>query len=253
MFLLSRYRGLSRGSAFLSSLLYTLGGVYAQRLTHGHFEWIAIAWIPFIVLAIHRSAGRLSRKPLCLGGIFLAFLMLDGGPYQFAFLGVFLALYVLPLAIQGKSPRPLAAAAIILILGISLASVKLIPMYDTITKYPRVGGEFGFYGLSEPPRASSMLYQMFLSRNQQHDPGSWMPYKLNVGCYVGWIPLLLAGIGQRYPPPVLDMRIMNRDMFAAASQLDSKISVHDLIVEKILLDHLPFIAHTEDEIIEPVV
>ena len=199
MFLLSRYHGLSRESAFLSSLLYSLGGVYAHRLTHGHFEWIAIAWIPFIILAVHQNTARLNKKNLCWGGLCAAFLFLDGGPYQFAFLGVFLAFYITLLAIQSKSLRPLAAVTIIFIIGASLASIKLIPMYEMVTKYPREGGEFGFYGLTEPPPASSMLYQMFLSRNQHHDPDAWMPYKLNVGCYVGWIPLLLAcvGIGTR--------------------------------------------------------
>jgi uncharacterized membrane protein YfhO len=195
MFLLARHNGLSRKSAFLSACLYALGGVYAQRLTHGHFEWIAIAWIPFIVLTIHHNMRRFNKKSLCLGGMCFAFLFLDGGPYQFAFLGVFLALYISLLVIQGKSLRTPAAAAIIVTLGISVASIKLIPMYETVTQYPREGGEFGFYGLTEPPRASSMLYQMFLSRNQRHDPGDWMPYKLNVGCYVGWIPLLLACAG----------------------------------------------------------
>ena len=195
MFLLSRYRGLSRESAFLSAMLYTLGGVYAHRLTHGHFEWIAIAWVPFIVLTVHQNTSRLNKKSLCWGGMCAAFLFLDGGPYQFAFLGVFLVFYITLLVIQGKNLRPLAAASLIFLMGLSLASIKLIPMYEMVTNYPRTGGEFDFYGLSEPPRTAAMLYQMFLSRDQRHDPGVWMPYKLNVGCYVGWIPLVLACVG----------------------------------------------------------
>ncbi len=192
MFLLAQQHRIAKEGAFLAAILYTLGGVYAHRLTHGHFEWIAIAWIPFIVLMIHNAFKRFNKKTICAGGVFLAFLFLDGGPYQFAFLSVFLAFYTIFLMVKCKSLKPLTAVILIFVIGMSLSSIKLFPMYERVKKFPRVGGEINFYGLSAPPKADKMMYQMFLSRNQRHRSNTWMPYILNVGCYVGWIPLILA-------------------------------------------------------------
>lgn len=192
MYLLARDRGLSEESAFLSAILYTLGGFYAHRLTHGHFEWIAAAWIPFIVLIIHKNIESLNKKSICLGGIFLAFLFLDGGPYQFAFLTVFLGIYTTFIAIKYKNTRPIITLALVFIIGVSLSSIKLYPVYETIKKYPRNTSEINFYGAPFTPTFLDICNQMFVSRNQTHRPDAWMPYILNVGCYVGWIPHILA-------------------------------------------------------------
>lgn len=192
MYLLARHRGLSMQAAFFSAILYTLGGIFAQRLTHGHFEWIAVAWVPFVVLMILKSIPRLSLLNLFLGGAFLAFIFLDGGPYQFVFFLVFLGVYSLLLAIAHKSRRPLVALAAILVIGSSLAAIKLFPVYEAVQRYPREITEDNFYGAPFKPTATNILHQSFLSRDQQHHKDLWMPYILNVGTYVGWIPLLLA-------------------------------------------------------------
>jgi len=192
MYLLARDRGLSGESAFLSAILYTLGGFYAHRLTHGHFEWIAAAWIPFILLIIHKNIKVLKKKSICLGGIFLAFVFLDGGPYQFAFLMVFLGVYTICYTIKSKNTRPITALAFIFILGVTLSSIKLYPVYETVIKHPRITQENNFYGAPFSPTFLDICSQMFVSRSQSHRPDVWMPYILNVGCYVGWIPLILA-------------------------------------------------------------
>jgi hypothetical protein len=43
-----------------------------------------------------------------------------------------------------------------------------------------------------PPSVSEVLVQGFVSRDQGHDPEAWMPLRINVGTWVGWLPLLLA-------------------------------------------------------------
>ncbi|MFH2001557.1 MAG: YfhO family protein [Planctomycetota bacterium] len=194
IFLLARYNRLSRDSAFLVALIYSLGGIYAQRLTHGHFEWIAMAWIPFVLLMIHKSIDRSAHRTICLGGLFLSFLFLDGGPYQFAFLAVFLGMYTLLMMIRKKSAKPLIVMMLIGMLGAGLAGVKLFPVLETVVKYPRPSMELNFYGAPFVPTATELLHQAFLSRAQTHDSQAWMPYILNVGCYVGWIPLILAAL-----------------------------------------------------------
>lgn len=81
---------------------------------------------------------------------------------------------------------------LIFFMGISMASIKLFPVYEMVNTYPRDARELNFYGAPFTPTALELFNQMFLSRNQVHRPKTWMPYILNVGCYVGWIPLILA-------------------------------------------------------------
>jgi hypothetical protein len=192
MYLFARQVGMNRIGAAFSALLFILGGVYAQRMTHGHFEWIAIAWIPFVLRAVHRNVERFSLRDLALGALFFAFIFLDGGPYQFAFIAVFLGIYVLLLMIGYKTVRPLTTMLIVLLLGSSLAAIKLVPVYETVNKYPREVKENNFYGAPFKPEPIGMLNRAFLARDQEHRPDVWMPYNLNVGSYVGWIPVLLA-------------------------------------------------------------
>jgi hypothetical protein len=192
MWRLSRALGTGVEGATLAALVFSLGGAFAQHVTHGHFEWIAIAWIPFVVLAIERAAARIEARPLAGGAVAFAFLFLDGGPYQLAIGSVLFAAYGLARAIEARTARPLGALAALVTLGCALAAVKALPVLDTVLRYPRETQEANFYGAPFTPTALEMLHQMLVARAQAHDPEQWMPYLLNVGAYVGWLPLLLA-------------------------------------------------------------
>jgi uncharacterized membrane protein YfhO len=194
VFLLARSRGLGEIEASLSALVFSFGAVYAQRLTHGHFEWIAIAWVPFALLELDRFIDRPNSRTACRGALFLALIFLDGGPYQFAFFGVFLALYVSARAIEARAWRPFVGLASIGALAVGLAAIKLIPVFELVGRFPRETSEDPFYGAPFTPGALDVLYQMFFSRAQAHDPTQWMPYLLNVSAYVGIVPILLAAL-----------------------------------------------------------
>jgi hypothetical protein len=43
-----------------------------------------------------------------------------------------------------------------------------------------------------PPSLGEVLFQGFASRDQGHDPEAWMPLRINVGTWIGVVPLLLA-------------------------------------------------------------
>ncbi len=194
MWRLARARTQGPLAALLAAVVFTLGGVYAQRLTHGHFEWIAIAWMPHVLVYLHRALARVDERSVWLGGIAFAFVFLDGGPYQFAFFALFAGAYAATLGIEHKSLRPLEDLAVIGGIGVCLAAIKLFPVYEVASRFPRLTlSDISFYGAPFTPTAGEILHQMFVSRAQEHDPELWMPYILNVGCYVGWIPLLLVG------------------------------------------------------------
>ena len=193
MFKLARSRGLGEIEASFSALVFSFGAVYAQRLSHGQFEWIAIAWVPFVLIAIDRMIERPTLRAACGGGVFYSLIVLDGGPYQFAFFGVFLAIYAGVRAIELRNLRPLVGLASLGGVAVGIAAIKLIPVFELVGRYPRATSEDPFYGAPFTPGTLDVLYQMFLSRAQAHDPELWMPYVLNVGSYVGVVPLLLAG------------------------------------------------------------
>ncbi len=184
--------GLSRRGTIFSALLYSLGGAFAHHLTHGHFEWIAIAWIPFVLWTIQKNLKQLQRRYIGLGALFYAFIFLDGGPYQFAFASVFFGVYIFLLSIRMKRIRPIILLFVIIFLGASLSAIKLFPVYETVTKYPREIKEDNFYGAPFVPKPVDIIHQAFLDRDQEHKPDAWMPYNLNIGCYVGWLPTVMA-------------------------------------------------------------
>jgi len=190
--LLARSRGLGTLEATFAAVVFSLGGVYAQRLAHGHFEWIAIAWVPFVLYQVERFIEHPSRQRACVGGLFFALLILDGGPYQFAFFGVFLSLYCAIRAGELRRFTPLLALASASLVGVAVAAIKLVPVLELVTRFPRATGDDPFYGAPFTPSTLDLLFQMFLSRTQAHDPSLWMPYVLNVGSYVGIVPLALV-------------------------------------------------------------
>jgi len=212
MFLLARNRGLADEGACLSAILFTVGGVFAHRLTHGHFEWIAIAWMPYIVLCIDKSVRAFDWRIIGFASLAFAFLILDGGPYQFAFFGIFSVAYAGVLAIQSRNRRVFWVLAIGSTIGILLASIKVFPMLELVMRYPRITEEINFYNAPFTPTALQLLAQSFISRAQYHRPEAWMPYILNVGCYIGWIPIVLASFAAIQKPkrnwPLLAVALM---------------------------------------------
>lgn len=192
-FRLARAEGLSVTAAFLAAIVFSLSGWYAQHIAHGHFTWIGFAWTPFVALAIHEAASGLRLRSLVLGGIFCGLTLLDGGPYQAAFLPLFMALYGLLIALRARSLRPLWACGAIGVFGLVIAAVQILPIAEVYSSFPRKTAAVNyFYGAPFEKSWLEILYQGFVSRAQAHDPKRWMPYVLNVGSYVGWLPLLLA-------------------------------------------------------------
>ena len=199
MLRLCRAQGLSTGAAVLGAAVFSFGGCFAQHLTHGHYEWLAYAWLPWIVASLERAAapdpGANPLRPTLAGGLFLGLCFLDGGPYHYCFVPLFLVLYAALLAAREHSGRPLLACAAIGVLGAGLAAIQIVPVVETVLAFPRPTRALNnYYGLPYQPTLWQVLYQGYLSRAQAHDPAQWMPFVLNVGSYVGPLPLLLAAL-----------------------------------------------------------
>ena len=195
---LARSLGLGVLAAVLAALVFSWGGVFAQHFTNGHIGWIGYAWLPFSIGAFRRATapGALGWRragPLAAAGVYLALAFLDGGPYHYVLVPAFLASYAAVLALEGRSLRPLVALPIVGALGVGLAAVEIFPTVEMTLAYPRpTEARTDYYGAPFEPTVGRILYQAFLSPAQAHDARRWQPFFLNVGAYVGILPLLLA-------------------------------------------------------------
>lgn len=200
-FRLGRRYGLEAIPAAFAALIFSWGGVFAQHLAHGHIGWIGYAWLPFVLLALHRTRERLAFPALAAGGLFVALSWLDGGAYHYVLVPLLAGLYALALAIEWRTLRPMLAVATFGVFALALSAVELVPVAEMILQYPRKTGlDNNFYGAPFEPSFFGLLHQAFLSRQQAHTPDAWMPYVLNVGAYVGLLPLVLAAIGVALRP-----------------------------------------------------
>jgi hypothetical protein len=200
-FLLARRIGLNVLAAVFAALVFSWGGVFAQHLAHGHLNWIAHAWIPFVLVALHSSMSGLRVASLGAGGLFLALSWLDGGPYHYVMVPFFVGLYAVVLSLQAGTLRPMLALPIMGVFGAALAAIELLPVAEMIFMYPRKTPPTNrFYGATFHPSAFELLYHAFLSRAQAHNRYVYMPYIINVGAYVGILPLVAAGFGAALKP-----------------------------------------------------
>jgi len=190
---LLRRLGAGWPGACLGALVGSWGGCYAMHLTHGHFEWMAYAWVPWMLASLEAGLGGRAGGALLGAGAFAALTWLDGGPYQLAFVPLFVGLWGLVTALARRSPRPLLLALGAGALGLLLAAIQILPVLEMARAFPRETASVNlYYGAPFEIDTKETLWQMLLSREQGHDPGAWMPFRINVGAYVGWLPLLLA-------------------------------------------------------------
>ncbi len=196
VYLLARRLSLDTLPAALSALLFSWGGVFAQHLTHGHIGWIGYGWVPFTLVALHGMTHRIDAKNVGAAAFFLALAWLDGGPYHYVYVPLFVSLYAAALALRERTLRPLLALPLLGAFAIAIAAIEVVPVAEMIREYPRKTiAASDFYGVPFEPTAAGLLYDAFLSRAQAHDPDLWMPYVVNVGAYVGLLPVLLAAVG----------------------------------------------------------
>jgi hypothetical protein len=103
MFLFCRYRSLSRLSSLFAAIGYMLCGFFVVHIIHSLMLYI-LAWLPLILLFMHRGARDDRRQDFIYAGIILGITVLAGHPqitfYEFLFLGAF-AIYLL-LSVSNK-------------------------------------------------------------------------------------------------------------------------------------------------------
>lgn len=203
MFFLLKHLGLKEIPAYISSFVFMLNSIYSLHLTEGHVEWLGMALVPWLFLNYLKGIEK--RKYLYIGVLLLTLMILGGSVDVTAITALFLTIYSFIRFLREKRISWIKNIAVIFLGALLVSSVKLLPMFDFLSDYPR---------RTESSENISLLLlpSVLLDRNQGHlysltkwnSPDKKMRIKKDLtidygwheyGAYVGIIPVLLFAAG----------------------------------------------------------
>ena len=190
-YLLGRRLGGGHVGSWVPAAAYGLSSAYALHLSAGHATWIAMAYLPFALVALHASFDRPLWAPTA--GAAAALCLLAGHAYFFVFVLFFAAAWSVLEAASRRSQRPLVAAVLMIAAAGGISAVKLLPMAHFMA---------GVATFEVPDRSTGdpwLLAYALMGRSQHlrsyEAALSSLPYRWwEYGAYVGPVVLLL-GLG----------------------------------------------------------
>lgn len=193
---LSRDLGLRGGAALLPGALFVAASPLSLWVNGGLPNWLAgLAILPWLLLAGRRAAS--SRAWLCAGALLFALILFAGSVHHFVFFPLVLAIEAAARALRERSVRPLLASAAMGICGVALSLVRLVPLLELFSEFPRrldASGRFMPVDLMlrslllpHPPEAAERLHVSV--------QGGSVLYWVDCGAFVGPLALLLAAAG----------------------------------------------------------
>jgi hypothetical protein len=143
MFLFCNHSGRSRLSSFFAAISYMLCGFFVVHTIHSLMLYI-LAWLPLIMLFMHRGTQKNLKKDFIYAGLVLGITVFAGHPqitfYEFLFLGAY-AVYLL-LSVSGN--RRLHGALLFAMFAVAggLAMIVLLPAAELSKESSRVAWTF---------------------------------------------------------------------------------------------------------------
>jgi hypothetical protein len=172
---------------------------WALQVAAGHTWHLAYAWLPWTLLAFLEvdEARGAARVAWCFAtAALLAANVYHGGIYPFPHTALILGLYATYETLRMRSWRPLATATLCITGGIALAAPKLLPMADTMLRFPRQVPSREYLWPHEYLR---MLVAGRSGSGFEPVPGlDWGFHEY--GIYVGWAGLLALVAGNLRRP-----------------------------------------------------
>ena len=187
-YVLARSIALGPIAAIVSAVVFPSSSWLYLHLAVGHLNFLPALYIPWIVALFLISIDRRKLFPAALGGLLCA-LTLTEGNYTFLYTAIIIGSLGLVLALLRLSIWPLLSGLVIGILGIGFSALKLIPMSQQLTIYPK--NAFGLEAIT--PR---LISGFLLSRHQDlyHPSGAEFLFS-EYGAYISGFFVALAVIG----------------------------------------------------------
>ncbi len=204
MYLYARTIDLGRLGALVSALVFGFGGFTVAQLHHVNLSNGAL-WLPLILLFVERAyrrEGRARLQAVLLAGIVFAVQALALHVQVSLMTGLFLVAYLafrslaFPVGTLLRRVRlGLATLAGTAGLGLGLAAVQWVPLYELSRFSPRAPGLLYSQALEyalPPINLITLLAPYFFRTPQRVWWPVWSPWETTI--YVGVAPLLLAGV-----------------------------------------------------------
>jgi hypothetical protein len=190
---LARDLGLRGAAAALPGALFLCAGPLPLYVNGGLPNWLfGMAILPWLLLASRRAATH--RGWLIGGAALFALLLFAGSVHHFVFFPLLLAAEALARAIRERSVVPLLRSAALGVAGVALSLVRLVPLLELFSEFPR---RLDASGRFMPPElmARSLLLphpEGALEGLTVTVQGGSVLYWVDCGAFVGPVAALLA-------------------------------------------------------------
>ncbi len=196
MYLLSRRLGLSQLAAILSTACVVIGAFSWQHITHFNI-WLAIAWLPWQLLAVKSLTSKKTNswREVGLLTLSLGLPFLIGQLQIPALMAVFTMLYYLMTkSTQIGIRKALGQGLIITLLVAGISAIQILPTLELIQYSSR--GSTGDFDIVRANQHSYPLYHLptiLLPRFFGSDNTYWgKRLEIEYGFFIGTIPIFLA-------------------------------------------------------------
>jgi hypothetical protein len=188
-YVLGRVMGLGALAAIVSAVVFPSSSWLYLHLSLGHLNFLPAVYFPWIAALLLISIDRRIFLPAAIGG-FVCALTLTEGNYTFLYTAIIIGSAAFILALLKRSLWPLIYGLVIGLFGLAFGALKLIPMSQQLTIYPK--HPFGLEMITV-----RMISDFLLSRNQDlYRPSSGAEFLFaEYGAYVSIVFVALAVIG----------------------------------------------------------
>lgn len=184
----------SAGLRLFACAVFVVNGRWALQATAGHLWHLYYAWTPYVLFFYDRAARPTPRDPAgrsnwpnaFAAGAFIALMVYTGAIYPLPQTVTLVALYAAGLAMAQRSLRPILLAAACGAVSFGLSAPKLMPVVDTLSRFPRHTDSPEVLTLGTLIPALITPEQTMGSHPAPTSAWGWHEW----GMYIGWIPLV---------------------------------------------------------------
>ncbi len=211
-YLLAKHYRLDDISSLLSAVIFAFSGILSSALGVGMISFLAISYIPFVLLFYSKALDvkKYRKLNLLVSSLFLALSFYTGYQIPMIFLPVFLAFVVFK-SLEAKNLKPLLNFTTIFMLFLILSLPKLLLSIQLLSSFPRLISDQSGYSLQ------NLVYFLFYP-NQSYinnlPLGSSISYGMDENSlFVGIIPFMFFILGIFYA--VKKQKIILAALFAS--------------------------------------